>query len=901
MSSRDRINRIVLSLAGALALLLPACGDETSSDDRDASGVAETDGNDGSDTFERTCEDLIEGDLPVDRSPSCSLRDPAGWDPTTTLPNGEARAGKVRDDVRPFSGPEARCGEGDWILQNANIRVCISDKSSNQLFFTGGRIIDIEDPANPGHEFLEFSGPLAGLSELTGDEITLLNDGEGADTAVLRVTGIDMPLKFELGSLGTSILTAARGAGSTIETEYRLEATSRTLEVVTWIKAGEERVELDAGEILFPGDTSQVFSTPGGLGSPPLNAEIGFLAAVDDVSSYGILFDAETNGQAASSSGNAALLGQFIDSLLVVNAKRITLEANEETVFRRWYAVGGPNTTDIEQDFQRVTGSEGPAPAVTRLTFATENPFASEARWVVETTDGVAHGVVSIEDGTGGIDLPDGDYRATPIEWPTRELGEVTFTVPAASNITLPTPAAGYVVANVTDDSEEPLPSKLRFSGDGSFTEYDDGTKVPVAIPAGTWDIEVSFGEEYSFELIETVVVQVDEQTDLNVVLTRQMDTASWVSGDMHQHANRSPDSEIPAMDRVMANLISGVDFMGPSDHDMIEDYTGIVAEMGLAERLHVFQGVEISPVRAHMNAFPMPYQNGETGGGAINLAERSDGNPRAGRQLTQPEMAAAARANGAEIIQINHGRGRSTSSFFDTVGYDPVTGESTRNSEQWFDDFDAMELVNELDNTCLLLRDWFSFHRRGQRVTGLGNSDTHSLGAPSGWPRNYLFVGSDAEKEITDASLVEAIQTGRVSISGNLFLDFTDGTRPGDTVSATAGTYVANLRIQSPTWARAKTLVTYVNGVEVARQTIDSENADIVDFDGAITLELGEDAFVVFIAFSDERLSDVTPGQRPLGITNPVFVDVDGGGFEPPGVDDAEDVPLPTGIPICE
>ena len=36
-------------------------------------------------------------------------------------------------------------------------------------------------------------------------------------------------------------------------------------------------------------------------------------------------------------------------------------------------------------------------------------------------------------------------------------------------------------------------------------------------------------------------------------------------------------------------------------------------------------------------------------------------------------------------------------------------------------------------------MKDWQSLLLQGKRVTAVGNSDSHSLGRPVGYPRNYL------------------------------------------------------------------------------------------------------------------------------------------------------------------
>lgn len=855
------------------------------------------------------CDDEPATGSAVERSAGCELRDADGWIITDSIPAGEARLGMVREDVRPFSGPEARCGKDDYILQNEHIRVCISGKSSNQLFFEGGRIIDIEDPANPGHEFMEFATASFGLSELGGERFTVLNDGSDGGTAVLRVSGIDLPLKLEAGALGEVLLSTP--AGIRFETEYRLDPDAPVLEAVTWYTMDDQitpDTPREVGELMFPGDTADYFSVPYGIGKPKPTLPVDYFASISPDASFGVYFDSELHERVATGSGTSNILSTLVSSLVVVEALKVPIQKNTEHVYRRWFAVGGPNTTDIERAFGTLEQYARRDVARTTVTFNSANSIASDARWIVErkvqaspdaTVDWVAEGVVSLADGSGTIDLPDGEFRTRAIHWPTRNIDELTFTVPADASIDLPSPNAGFIVANVVDQDGNAVPSQIRLSGSEVRTHYDIGRSEPFAVEAGTWDLEASLGEEYSLGVATGVQVAAGETTTVDITLNRVLDTTNWVSGDMHQHANRSPDSEVSAVNRALSNYTAGVDFFAPSDHEHVEDFRGIVAGMGLQDQLYVFQGQEISPIRAHMNAFPMEYRNAETAGGAVPLAVRVEGGDgRQVRQLTQPEMAERARERGARLIQINHARDGSLP-FFDTVGLDPLTVQPTKEFDQWFEDFESMEIFNEFDAACTLMRDFFSFHRHGKILSGVGNSDTHTLSSPAGYPRNYLFIDGDTQADITDDALIDAINAHRVVISGGLFMDFTNGTLPGDTITA-SGTYDAHLRIQSPEWAKADVLITYVNGIETNRQTISSNAEDTVDFDGIVSVPVTEDSFVVFLAFGNDKMEHVTEGKYPFGMTNPVFVDVDGNGYTPPGVSSLADVPKPRALPWC-
>jgi len=62
---------------------------------------------------------------------------------------------------------------------------------------------------------------------------------------------------------------------------------------------------------------------------------------------------------------------------------------------------------------------------------------------------------------------------------------------------------------------------------------------------------------------------------------------------------------------------------------------------------------------------------------------------------------------------------------------------------------------------------------------------------------------------------------------------------------------------------------------------------SDVVKFDETLSLKLGRDAHVIVAAGADKSTLGIVHGpvwgeHRPAAFINPVFVDIDGNGFEP-------------------
>ena len=105
----------------------------------------------------------------------------------------------------------------------------------------------------------------------------------------------------------------------------------------------------------------------------------------------------------------------------------------------------------------------------------------------------------------------------------------------------------------------------------------------------------------------------------------------------------------------------------------MVTDYRPVIATAGLGEVIGFpLFGVEVSPYAGHMGAYGVRYEpdHPEGAGGSPPLITQEDG---AWRKRRIPELVAAARERGAEVLQINHPR--DSSGLFDSVRYDSQRG----------------------------------------------------------------------------------------------------------------------------------------------------------------------------------------------------------------------------------
>ncbi|MFN7145058.1 MAG: CehA/McbA family metallohydrolase, partial [Myxococcota bacterium] len=218
---------------------------------------------------------------------------------------------------------------------------------------------------------------------------------------------------------------------------------------------------------------------------------------------------------------------------------------------------------------------------------------------------------------------------------------------------------------------------------------------------------------------------------------------------------------------------------------------------------------------------------------------------------------------------------------------------------------------------------DWFSLLNTGRRYTALGNSDTHGKFAiEAGCPRNYVITDTDEPALLDEQAIADAVRAGRVVASYGPFVRFTaDGSYTlGDTVPATDGTVDLHIEVQAPTWIPVDRVELYQNGTLVQEWTDLDE--DIFRLTEDVTVTVDKDSWFVVVALGDgdlgpvftpvemppvqlqdvvtEALSDVpavgsllspaipiprTGPVVPYALTNPIYVDVDGGDWTPPGL----------------
>jgi hypothetical protein len=225
-------------------------------------------------------------------------------------------------------------------------------------------------------------------------------------------------------------------------------------------------------------------------------------------------------------------------------------------------------------------------------------------------------------------------------------------------------------------------------------------------------------------------------------------------------------------------------------------------------------------------------------------------------------------------------------------------------------------------------LDDWFTLLNLGYRITALGNSDTHSkTKTEAGCPRNFVNVGTDDPAAVTAEAVAEAVREGKVVASYGPFIrvginGWDNG--PGTTVEDGDEVEI-HIAVHSPSWFGVDRVELYENGTLIHDWELQGEDP-LIDLATTVNVTPAQDSWYVVVALGDDDLSplftpvDIMPIQlqdiidgaiseieigafdlssflatgppvprtfpvTPFALTNPIWVDQAGDGFDPPGL----------------
>lgn len=821
---------------------------------------------------------------PPDPTGRCDI-DIAALDQFSKVGTG-ATAKTIADPSQLIGGNYAQGRVGDLLLENDRVRVVIQQPSRFIAPIPyGGTIIDADLKRGEGmagrDEFGKMGLVYAFGRTVNHTKVEVLNDGSKGGYAVVAATGEDSVIDYVnvnnvigefLGNVQL-VLDPNEPLPFLVTTYYVLSpGESRVRVLSAFCNNGKDTVLMQVGDLVDQGGVSEIFNPEGctnGLGAKS--------CLIDPMPWFGYQADGVAYGYRAykfadskTPSTNALLYVAGVAAVLADGENQAGLlswvDANATRRPGSFGVLPGDKRTFLRdffvaKDLGEITGAMLGLDAApkSRLNVTVQNADGTPAPGGRVTVKNAESGrmltlLVADAQGLARADVRPGNYLiGTGVQGAALEpLTAVSVPSNGESNITVKRGGTRNLTVRVADPFNLPLTAKVVVRCTNppcthQLTDYRawanvedqpsdtqaivhvgaDG-RVVIPLPPGQYEVLVSRGMEYSAfpDTFPTRGQLVDVRTvdqTVTATLAQVVDTAGWMSADLHVHAMGSPDSSVSNSIRAMSFAAEGVDVLVSTDHDFVTDYAPVIAELQLSSTMASMIGCEVTPFDyGHHNTFPLA-RNGTPNGGAFDWAGGDGASLRLG-QMYQ----GIREANPDAMIQMNHPRGspggaltmmkldtETAATHADPASFrqEPAPDATALDTRLYSNNYDALEVMNGTSPSTAVLNDWMTFMSRGWLKVATGVSDTHSAySVVGGYGRTWLKLGVDQPSQFTNAGFVQAMKQRKASFSSGPFITLTArrlnaGGVPagptfevGDTATGT-GELELTVDVQAPEW----------------------------------------------------------------------------------------------------
>jgi hypothetical protein len=477
-------------------------------------------------------------------------------------------------------------------------------------------------------------------------------------------------------------------------------------------------------------------------------------------------------------------------------------------------------------------------------------------------------------------------------------------------------PRAGSVSASIHDIAGKGVPCKVQFLGKDRTKNPDFGPdsgehavknvyyshdgRFSQPLDPGDYDVIISHGPEFD-AVFTSISLRQGEETRLDAALVRSVKTDGWISTDFHSHSSPSGDNTSSQRGRVLNLLCEQIEFAPCTEHNRLSTYDTHLKALAAEEKMATCVGIELTgnplPLN-HQNAFPLVLRSYTQDGGGPT----TDDDP-----AIQIARLAMWDQGSDKLVQVNHpdigwmfrdrtGDGLPDSGFSGMFGHIDVIEVHPPHAI-----FGAALLTYEGKAFNSPIYNWLQLLNQGRRIPGVVNTDAHYNFHGSGWLRNYVKSPTDDPASIKTLDVVHAAERGNLVMTTGPFLEVTlkadsqTGSKaiPGENLAAVGGKAHLRVRVQCPNWFDIDRVQVFVNGrpdehLNFTRKTTpDRFTASNLKFDQEIPFELKSDAHIIVAAIGEHSRLGAVMGpdhaaDLPVAVSNPIFVDVDGGGFKP-------------------
>lgn len=786
------------------------------------------------------------------------------------------------DEFAP-AGKEVDCIYGDYVLRNENVTAVIAEpkpgRNANMTVRNvGGAVIDLTLRRRSNDQLSAFY-PEAGRRSFN----VVPSDNESLEPQTAQL----------------ALRSEASDGQPQVDLTYRIKDGEPHLVVETVLSnPHDEAIEYELRDSMRA-DRSFTFDfTP----------RLALFWAFDEWwrQAYGIVADQHV----IEPVGDTVSRGRPVLSYRFNGSNKIQLEPGQSHRLRR-RLIPADNLLELKGHVARE--SDGPHFPV-RLTVADARHSVYLAQIEV-LSEGKKYGSARTgHDGVVEFVVPNGDYQVV-VRSNGRPKKEIELKVDQAISRTVDVELPGYVAARIDDDRGRPIPCKVEFRGRDGTPNPDFGPDTFVhaiqnlyytasgrfrqELAPGKYDVIVSHGNEYDAVFL-TIDVEQGNTTPVQARLNRSVDTTGWISSDFHSHSSPSGDNTSSQRGRVLNLLSEHIEFAPCTEHNRVSTYENHLEHFHATDLMATCSGMELTgsplPIN-HQNAFPIKRTPRTQDGGGPT----TDPNP-----LLQIERLAFWDQRAQKVVQGNH------PNLVQVMVDRDLDGSPDGGFARMLGHMDVVEV--HPPHTIFLpasavptgrrgnvIVNWLQMLNLGYRVPGVVNTDAHYNFHGSGWLRNYIKSNSDDPAQLRLADLIEATERGNVVMTNGPFLEVTAQASDnreaiaGDDLIADKGQATFDIRVQCPNWLDINRVQIFVNGVQredlnfTRRTHTDLFSDRVVKFAHTLSLEFESDAHVIVVAAGEElKLGPVAgPEHRddmPVAVANPIFIDVEGDGFQPNG-----------------
>ncbi|MDF1753549.1 MAG: CehA/McbA family metallohydrolase [Verrucomicrobiales bacterium] len=435
-----------------------------------------------------------------------------------------------------------------------------------------------------------------------------------------------------------------------------------------------------------------------------------------------------------------------------------------------------------------------------------------------------------------------------------------------------------------------------------------------VPLPPGEYQLAITRGPEFSRHT-EIIDLKAGQTIDVKANLERVVKTPGWVSTDFHNHSTPSGDNTCGTEDRLINLAAEHIEFAPTTEHNRLYDWAPYIEKLKLNPYLKTVSGMELTGAGAHINCFPLTPEPTKQDGGApvwnkdprisaISLRNWQKRDPDRWVHLNHPDM--------SENFVDRDKDGEADGGFAYFGNF--INALETQNYRTSNILSKAPFIVGPartgLGKQVTVFREfiWLQLLNQGMKVWGIGVADAHHVhGNGVGSWRTYIPSSTDDPSAIDWREISRNARQGKMVVSSGPYLEVTtgNGSIAGENEKID-GPLSLKVKVQCPEWMILDRVQVLINGRQVEAHNYTIENSKdkfkegIVRFDETLSIDLKEDAHIIVVAMGEKgHLAPLfgtssQAGIRPCAYNNPIFIDIDGNGFQPNG--DTLDFDLPVG-----